>query len=158
MPTHPIASYNKSERLFILYQRLPRDKANAISLSELMSAYGNDLKGFANERKNLENDLIALNKIFSKYGPKTIVRIHTKDVPLIQTLFRGKTLKGGENPNSDLLRRGPIERKSLNIQVVSREKLNESDLSYSERLCGDALRSVPLLTDKKNLPKATPLF
>ena len=65
MPTHAIASYNKSERLFILYQRLPRDKAKAISLTELMSSYGDDSKDFANERKNLENDLIALNQIFN---------------------------------------------------------------------------------------------
>ena len=48
MPTHAIASYNKSERLFILYQRLPRDKAKAISLTELMSSYGDDSKDFAN--------------------------------------------------------------------------------------------------------------
>lgn len=76
MPTHPIASYNKSERLFILYQRLPRDKAKAISLTELMSSYGNDSKGFANERKNLENDLIALNQIFNDvFYSEALVRI-----------------------------------------------------------------------------------
>ena len=76
MLIHPIASYNKSERLFILYQYLPRDKAKAISLTELMSAYGNDLKGFANERKNLENDLIALNQIFSDiFYSEALVRV-----------------------------------------------------------------------------------
>ena len=76
MPTHPIASYNKSERLFILYQYLPRDKAKAISLTELMNAYGNDLKGFANERKNLENDLIALNQVFNDiFYSEALVRV-----------------------------------------------------------------------------------
>ena len=65
MPTHPIASYNKSERLFILYQRLPRDKAKAISLTGIMDDYDDSPDNFANERKNLENDLSALNQIFS---------------------------------------------------------------------------------------------
>ncbi|WP_201632178.1 helix-turn-helix transcriptional regulator [Psychrobacter immobilis] len=65
MPTHPIASYNKSERLFILYQYLPRDKAKAISLTEIMVDYGDSPDNFANERKNLENDLIGLNQIFN---------------------------------------------------------------------------------------------
>lgn len=65
MPTHPIGSYNKSERLFILYQRLPRNKVKAISLTELMSAYGDNPKNFASERKNLENDLTSLNQIFN---------------------------------------------------------------------------------------------
>ena len=65
MPTHPIASYTKSERLFILYQRLPRDENKAISLTELMQNYGNDPDKYTNERKNLENDLIGLNQIFN---------------------------------------------------------------------------------------------
>ncbi len=64
MTTYPIASYTKSERLFILYQRLPRNEAKAISLTELMSAYGNDPERFASERKNLENDLLSLKDIF----------------------------------------------------------------------------------------------
>ena len=60
-----IASYNKSTRLFALYQRLPRDKDKAISLTELMEAYSNDTDKFKNERKNLENDLTSLNQIFN---------------------------------------------------------------------------------------------
>lgn len=65
MPNHPIATYNKSERLFALYQCLPRDKAKAMSLTEIMSVYGDDPNNFANERKNLENDLNSLNQIFN---------------------------------------------------------------------------------------------
>lgn len=65
MTTHPIATYNKSERLFILYQCLPRNKAKAISLTELMKAYGCDVNKYSNERKNLENDLSSLNQIFN---------------------------------------------------------------------------------------------
>ncbi|MGP9710498.1 hypothetical protein [Psychrobacter sp. AOP29-E1-7] len=64
MPTHPIATYNKSTRLFALYQRLPRHKDKAISLTELMNVYGDNLDHYANERKNLENDLTSLNQIF----------------------------------------------------------------------------------------------
>ncbi|HAM61614.1 MAG TPA: WYL domain-containing protein, partial [Psychrobacter sp.] len=48
MPTHPIASYNKSARLFMLYQRLPRSKEKAISLTELMSVYGDNPEHYAN--------------------------------------------------------------------------------------------------------------
>jgi len=65
MPTHPIASYNKSARLFMLYQRLPRHKDKAISLTELMSVYGDNPDHYLNERKNLENDLTSLNQIFN---------------------------------------------------------------------------------------------
>lgn len=65
MPTHPIASYTKSTRLFALYQCLPRSEADAMSLTEIMVAYGDNSDNFANERKNLENDLIALNQIFN---------------------------------------------------------------------------------------------
>lgn len=65
MSTYPIASYNKSARLFMLYQRLPRDKANAISLTELMIIYGDNPERYANERKNLENDLTSLNQVFN---------------------------------------------------------------------------------------------
>lgn len=65
MPTQPIASYNKSERLFMLYQRLPRNKDKAISLTELMAVYGDNPESFASERKNLENDLINLKQIFN---------------------------------------------------------------------------------------------
>ena len=65
MPTHPIASYTKSTRLFALYQCLPRSEADAMSLTELMVDYGDDSDNFANERKNLENDLIGLNQIFN---------------------------------------------------------------------------------------------
>ncbi len=76
MSTHAIASYNKSERLFILYQRLPRDQAKAISLTELMSVYGDNPKRFASERKNLENDLISLNQIFNEvFHSEALVRV-----------------------------------------------------------------------------------
>ena len=76
MPNHQIATYNKSERLFILYQHLPRDKANAISLTELMMAYGYDANKFDNERKNLENDLISLNQIFNDiFSSEALVRL-----------------------------------------------------------------------------------
>lgn len=64
MPPYPIASYPKSARLFMLYQRLPREKKSAISLTELMHDYGYDATKFANERKNLENDLTSLHHIF----------------------------------------------------------------------------------------------
>ncbi|WP_299329612.1 AzlC family ABC transporter permease [uncultured Psychrobacter sp.] len=65
MSTHPIATYKKSARLFALYQRLPRSKDKAISLTELMNVYGNNPNHYANERKNLENDLTSLNQIFN---------------------------------------------------------------------------------------------
>ena len=65
MSNDPIASYNKSIRLFALYQCLPRDKDKAISLTELMEAYGDDADKLNNERKNLENDLTSLNQIFN---------------------------------------------------------------------------------------------
>ena len=76
MPTHKIASYNKSARLFALYQRLPRSKDKAISLTELMSAYGDNPNHYANERKNLENDLTSLNQIFDDiFRSEALVRI-----------------------------------------------------------------------------------
>ncbi|MBP3945931.1 helix-turn-helix transcriptional regulator [Psychrobacter sp. K31L] len=76
MPNHPIASYTKSERLFILYQRLPRDKAKAVSLTELMSAYGDNPDCFASERKNLENDLTSLKNIFDNiFHNDALVRV-----------------------------------------------------------------------------------
>ncbi|WP_198335223.1 helix-turn-helix transcriptional regulator [Psychrobacter namhaensis] len=65
MPAHPIASYTKSARLFVLYQCLPRSEADAVSLTELMQNYGDDPDNYTNERKNLENDLIGLNQIFN---------------------------------------------------------------------------------------------
>ncbi|MGM8891777.1 WYL domain-containing protein [Psychrobacter sp. 4Dc] len=65
MPAHPITSYTKSARLFALYQSLPRSEADAMSLTELMHNYGNDPNNYTNERKNLENDLIGLNRIFN---------------------------------------------------------------------------------------------
>lgn len=64
MPTHPIANYKKSERLFALYQCLPRSKERAVSLTELMAKYASDSDSFASQRKNLENDLFSLNQIF----------------------------------------------------------------------------------------------
>lgn len=78
MPNHPIASYNKSERLFALYQCLPRDKANSMSLTEIMYVYGDDANKFANERKNLENDLISLNQVFNDiFSSDALIRIPT---------------------------------------------------------------------------------
>ncbi|MGP4733805.1 MULTISPECIES: helix-turn-helix transcriptional regulator [unclassified Psychrobacter] len=65
MPTHSIASYTKSVRLFALYQCLPRSETDAVSLTELMNTYGNNPDNHTNERKSLENDLIALNQIFN---------------------------------------------------------------------------------------------
>ena len=65
MPTHAIASYTKSARLFALYQSLPRSEADAVSLTELMQNYGDDPDNYTNERKNLENDLISLTQIFN---------------------------------------------------------------------------------------------
>ena len=76
MHTHPIASYTKSARLFALYQCLPRSEAHAISLTELMIGYGDNPNNFANERKNLENDLIGLNQIFNDiFYSEALVRI-----------------------------------------------------------------------------------
>lgn len=76
MPTHPVASYTKSTRLFALYQCLPRSEADAMSLTELMVGYGDDSDNFANERKNLENDLIGLNQIFNDiFYSEALVRV-----------------------------------------------------------------------------------
>lgn len=76
MPTHPIASYTKSTRLFALYQCLPRSEDDAMSLTELMVGYGDDSDNFANERKNLENDLIGLNQIFNDiFYSNALVRV-----------------------------------------------------------------------------------
>lgn len=76
MPTHPIASFTKSTRLFALYQCLPRSEADAVSLTELMASYGDDSDNFANERKNLENDLIGLDQIFNDiFYTEALVRV-----------------------------------------------------------------------------------
>lgn len=76
MLNHQIATYNKSERLFILYQRLPREQSKAISLTELMSAYGDNYDSFASERKNLENDLFSLKNIFDNiFHSEALVRV-----------------------------------------------------------------------------------
>ena len=76
MPTHPISSYKKSERLFALYQCLPRSKAQAVSLTELMNKYASDTDNFANQRKNLENDLFSLNQIFTDiFYSQALIRI-----------------------------------------------------------------------------------
>ena len=76
MPTHPIASYTKSTRLFALYQCLPRSEADAMSLTELMQNYGDDADNYTNERKNLENDLIGLNQIFNDiFYSDSLVRV-----------------------------------------------------------------------------------
>ncbi len=89
MPTHVIASYTKSERLFILYQRLPRDEAKAISLTKLMSIYGNNPESFSSERKNLENDLISLKQIFNEvFHSEALVR-----VPAWEQNISGKTAR-----------------------------------------------------------------
>ena len=78
MPTYPVASYNKSTRLFMLYQRLPRSKDKAISLTELMNVYGNNPEHYANERKNLENDLASLNQIFTDiFHSDALIRLPT---------------------------------------------------------------------------------
>lgn len=66
MPAHPIASYKKSERLFLLYQYLPRGKNHAKSLSEMMTDYGYNPAKYNSERKTLENDLSSLHLIFSE--------------------------------------------------------------------------------------------
>lgn len=95
MPTNPIASHNKSERLFILYQCLPRGKENALSLTELMSTYGNDPACFTSERKNLENDLLSLKHIFeSIFYSEALVR-----VPAWEQNISGKTPKFYIEPN-----------------------------------------------------------
>ncbi len=89
MPTHSIASYTKSERLFILYQLLPRNEAKAISLTELMSAYGDNPDSFASERKNLENDLLSLKDIFDNiFHSDALVR-----VPAWERNISGKTAR-----------------------------------------------------------------
>lgn len=89
MSIDPIASYNKSERLFILYQRLPRVKAKAISLTELMSTYSEDYESYASKRKNLENDLISLNRIFNHvFYSNALVR-----VPPWEQSISGKTAR-----------------------------------------------------------------
>lgn len=89
MSIDPIASYNKSERLFILYQRLPRVKAKAISLTELMSTYSDDYESYASKRKNLENDLISLNRIFNHvFYSNALVRL-----PSWEQNISGKTAR-----------------------------------------------------------------
>ena len=76
MPSHPITSYNKSARLFALYQYLPRSEAEAVSLTELMRNYGDDTNNHTSERKNLENDLIGLNQIFNEiFYSDALVRV-----------------------------------------------------------------------------------
>ncbi|WP_201583342.1 helix-turn-helix transcriptional regulator [Psychrobacter jeotgali] len=89
MPNHPITSYNKSTRLFALYQCLPRDEASAISLSELMTVYGYDAHKFDNERKNLENDLTSLNQIFNDVFHSDAL----KRLPEWGSNIRGKTAR-----------------------------------------------------------------
>lgn len=89
MPTHAIATCNKSERLFILYQRLPRNEAKAISLTELMSTYNDEPDSYANKRRNLENDLISLNYIFNDvFHSPALVR-----VPAWEQNISGKTAR-----------------------------------------------------------------
>lgn len=66
MPAHSIASYKKSERLFLLYQYLPRGIDHAKSLSEIMVDYSDDPAKYNSERKTLENDLSSLQGIFSE--------------------------------------------------------------------------------------------
>lgn len=89
MPTHPIASYTKSTRLFALYQILPRAKNKAVSLTDLMRVYGYDAHKFDNERKNLENDLTSLNQIFNDvFNSDALVR-----VPAWGKNINGKTAK-----------------------------------------------------------------
>ncbi|MUG32085.1 helix-turn-helix transcriptional regulator [Psychrobacter sanguinis] len=76
MSAHPISNYKKSERLFALYQCLPRSKAQALSLTELMDKYASDTDNVANQRKNLENDLFSLNQIFTDiFYSQALVRI-----------------------------------------------------------------------------------
>ena len=95
MLTNPIASYNKSERLFILYQCLPRGQEQALSLTELMSTYGNTPACFTNERKNLENDLISLKHIFETiFYSEALVR-----VPAWEQNISGKTARFYIEPN-----------------------------------------------------------
>jgi predicted DNA-binding transcriptional regulator YafY len=89
MLTHAINSYTKSERLFILYQRLPRNKDKAISLTELMSTYSDNPDSYASKRKNLENDLISLNQIFNDvFYSEALVR-----VPAWEQNISGKTAR-----------------------------------------------------------------
>lgn len=76
MSAHPISSYKKSERLFALYQYLPRSKAQATSLTELMDKYASDTDNISSQRKNLENDLLSLNQIFTDiFYSQALVRI-----------------------------------------------------------------------------------
>ncbi|WP_438012832.1 hypothetical protein [Psychrobacter raelei] len=76
MSAHPISSYKKSERLFALYQYLPRSKAQATSLTELMDKYARDTDNISSQRKNLENDLLSLNQIFTDiFYSQALVRI-----------------------------------------------------------------------------------
>ena len=80
MRTNPIANYKKSERLFALYQCLPRNKEQAVSLTELMAVYGDNPDSFTNERKNLENDLHSLSQIFTDiFYSQALVRIPAWD-------------------------------------------------------------------------------
>ena len=95
MPVSPIASYNKLERLFILYQYLPRGQEQALSLTELMSTYGNTPACFANERKSLEYDLLSLKHIFETiFYSEALVR-----VPTWKQNISGKTARFYIEPN-----------------------------------------------------------
>lgn len=106
MPTHPIASYTKSARLFALYQCLPRSEADAISLTELMIAYGDNPDSYTNERKNLENDLTGLNQIFNDiFYSDALVR-----VPKWGKIISGKTARFYIEPSFSI--------DSLNEQTV----------------------------------------
>ena len=79
MPTHSLSNYTKSERLFILYKYLPRNKNNAVSLLQLQEKLNNDTsssKSSANERKNLENDLSSLNLILNDiFNSEALIRL-----------------------------------------------------------------------------------
>ena len=106
MPTHPIANYTKSARLFALYQCLPRSEADAISLTELMIAYGDNPDNYTNERKNLENDLTGLNQIFIDiFYSDALVR-----VPRWGKIISGKTARFYIEPSFSI--------DSLNEQTV----------------------------------------
>lgn len=97
-----IASENQAPRLFWLYQYLPRKAERAKSIRDIMSVYGSNPAEYANERKNLENDLKALASILEYKGLQRI--------PDWQENINGKTARyyidanfALENINSEMI-------------------------------------------------------
>ncbi|WP_230656588.1 helix-turn-helix transcriptional regulator [Psychrobacter sp. I-STPA10] len=99
MSAYPLAHYKKSERLFLLYQQLPRQPEKAKTLTELMQSYGNNHEKYDSERKTLENDLVSLHTIFSELMGRNNALLR---IPAWGTKIKGQTPRFYMNPNFSL--------------------------------------------------------